>query len=41
MPFLLGWLSLNLVLTSVVMAIIFHRDSMAHDDRGTAAEEHV
>ncbi|SPK70273.1 Uncharacterized membrane protein YhjC (plasmid) [Cupriavidus taiwanensis] len=41
MPFLLGWLSLNLVLTSVVMAIIFHSDSKAHDDRGTAAEEHV
>jgi hypothetical protein len=27
MPFLLGWLSLTLVLTSIVMAIIFRSDA--------------
>jgi hypothetical protein len=27
MPFLLGWLSLTLVLTSIVMAIIFRSDT--------------
>lgn len=27
MPFLLGWLSLTLVLTSIVMGIIFRSDS--------------
>jgi len=41
MPFLLGWLSLNLVMTSIVMAIIFHFDSKAEATRGNSDKEHA
>ncbi|TDF62639.1 DUF3311 domain-containing protein [Cupriavidus sp. L7L] len=41
MPFLLGWLALNLVLTSVMMATIFHFDSKTQADRGASGKEHV
>ncbi|AXW47148.1 permease [Ralstonia solanacearum] len=38
MPFLLGWLSLTLVLTSIVMGIIFRADSRQSEANRNAGE---
>lgn len=38
MPFLLGWLALSLVLTSIVMACIYFSDKAANAHKQTVSE---